>query len=392
VPSITFDLETVTPLFLGGADQSTAELRPPAFRGALRYWFRAIASSIASFEDVKAWEQKIFGSTDTCGAVIVRVQSKKVTSQLALHKQDDLPGLSYLYFSTYESRDKEARGCFAPGLSFKIVLQTRFPSPQNLKCLKLASGAIWALINLGGIGSRSNRGAGNLKLKEVHAQKVDISDIPFKGNTYLLADLLDQVCSDIRAIKEIYKETITVSRTDNLLSSEFDILDPQVANIYLWQPDRSEDIEEWDFILDAFGSKYQTFRKRYKNAVEDDYPQIKEWIRTRGKSSVTTVKRAAFGLPIQFYFTSLDKTNNRASLQANLSINRSSSPLHFKVIPINAHSFAILIIHFKTSLLPSNAKLLLSSGRDRVKSIAAPDQSIISEFISTLNASKVNFL
>ncbi len=48
MPSITFDLETVTPLFLAGADQQKAELRPPAFRGALRYWFRAIAASITA--------------------------------------------------------------------------------------------------------------------------------------------------------------------------------------------------------------------------------------------------------------------------------------------------------------------------------------------------------
>jgi len=40
--SLTITLETVTPLFLGGADPRGApELRPPAFRGAMRYWLRA---------------------------------------------------------------------------------------------------------------------------------------------------------------------------------------------------------------------------------------------------------------------------------------------------------------------------------------------------------------
>jgi CRISPR-associated protein Cmr1 len=39
---ITVKLETVTPLFLGGADpRGEPELRPPAFRGAMRYWLRA---------------------------------------------------------------------------------------------------------------------------------------------------------------------------------------------------------------------------------------------------------------------------------------------------------------------------------------------------------------
>lgn len=40
--TLTVTLETVTPLFLGGADPRGApELRAPAFRGALRYWLRA---------------------------------------------------------------------------------------------------------------------------------------------------------------------------------------------------------------------------------------------------------------------------------------------------------------------------------------------------------------
>jgi len=37
--SWTVTLETVTPLFLGGADPRGApELRAPALRGAMRYW------------------------------------------------------------------------------------------------------------------------------------------------------------------------------------------------------------------------------------------------------------------------------------------------------------------------------------------------------------------
>lgn len=40
---LTLTLETVTPLFLGGADPRGApELRAPAFRGMMRYWFRAV--------------------------------------------------------------------------------------------------------------------------------------------------------------------------------------------------------------------------------------------------------------------------------------------------------------------------------------------------------------
>jgi CRISPR-associated protein Cmr1 len=38
---LTFDLEVVTPLFLGGANQQ-AELRAPTFKHLGRWWFRAV--------------------------------------------------------------------------------------------------------------------------------------------------------------------------------------------------------------------------------------------------------------------------------------------------------------------------------------------------------------
>ena len=40
--NITIKLETVSPLFLGGTEPcGESELRPPAIRGAMRYWLRA---------------------------------------------------------------------------------------------------------------------------------------------------------------------------------------------------------------------------------------------------------------------------------------------------------------------------------------------------------------
>ncbi len=46
-PSLTVTLETVTPLFLGGADPRGApELRAPSFRGAMRYWLRAALGTV----------------------------------------------------------------------------------------------------------------------------------------------------------------------------------------------------------------------------------------------------------------------------------------------------------------------------------------------------------
>ena len=55
----------VTPLFMSGANQEEAELRPPSFKGVLRYWYRAIVlSEYKDWKKVQEAEEKLFGSSE----------------------------------------------------------------------------------------------------------------------------------------------------------------------------------------------------------------------------------------------------------------------------------------------------------------------------------------
>ena len=49
---VTFTLQTITPLFLAGADQTKAELRAPSFRGLMRYWQRALVGGMVPDLDI----------------------------------------------------------------------------------------------------------------------------------------------------------------------------------------------------------------------------------------------------------------------------------------------------------------------------------------------------
>ena len=47
MPSETFKLKVLTPMFMGGADSDgEPELRAASIRGAMRFWFRAIAGAV----------------------------------------------------------------------------------------------------------------------------------------------------------------------------------------------------------------------------------------------------------------------------------------------------------------------------------------------------------
>jgi CRISPR-associated protein Cmr1 len=388
MPSITFDLETVTPLFLAGADQTTAELRPPAFRGALRYWFRAIAASIASPNIVRTWEDKVFGNTDGGGAVTIRVPKQPI-SKCPFKEGQGFPGLIYLFFSTYGDNKRKQRGYFPPSSHFKVILQTRLNREEDQQCLKLAIGAMWLLIHLGGIGSRSNRGGGNLKVRD-QCQPLNLG-LEFKIQSADTRSLSQELSQGIRSVKELYQEIIAPNQTPQVSApTQFDILHSQTSSIYLWQSNTTKKNDCWNTLLDDFGVHYQSFRSRYKNARQDDYQEIKEWLKSKGGSSITTVKRAAFGLPIQFRFRSLN--NQSAFVKATGKINRSTSPIHIKVIELSNNEKVVVIVHFKTSLLPNAQTLLVSSNSaSKPTSCTAPNQNIIDrEFIPSLHPTTVN--
>ncbi|HVB61436.1 MAG TPA: type III-B CRISPR module RAMP protein Cmr1, partial [Ktedonobacteraceae bacterium] len=75
---VIFDVETITPLFLAGADQETAELRAPSFRGVMRYWLRALVGGMVGtdakgLESVKKKETEVFGATDRGSTIAIHV-------------------------------------------------------------------------------------------------------------------------------------------------------------------------------------------------------------------------------------------------------------------------------------------------------------------------------
>lgn len=147
-------LETVTPVFLGGADQKP-ELRPPSIRGQLRYWLRAALGGIVGNQDLevlKKTESELFGSTEGTGAVAVRASwlNSKIP---ALVKEDALP---------HKSADHPAvMDGFPAGAPFNVTLSQRDGSDDVWLS---AVSAFLLTVAYGGLGRRCRRGWGSLRI------------------------------------------------------------------------------------------------------------------------------------------------------------------------------------------------------------------------------------
>lgn len=163
-----FEVEIVTPLFLGGADPKKAELRVPSIKGALRFWWRAIYAHL-SLNVLKEQESKIFGDAgDIYGKSKVHI---KICNTLIYNGNDR-------YNPVPHKNVRFSFPCFSPGQSFSLKI---CGDKKSFDLLKLVS-------VLGGLGKRSRRGFGSFVIK-----KIDGIDFCFDYTADNTLKLLDNI-------------------------------------------------------------------------------------------------------------------------------------------------------------------------------------------------------
>lgn len=145
----SYKLTIMTPLLLHGSNPTTAtELRPPSFRGEIRYWFRACAGAVIPGNHLKGLhtlEGAIWGNTDNGGAVSTRIANP---NGLMMGNQVLLP-----------HKGGASRPAIRSG-NFEIILSARRPVSNEL--WQTARDSLELAIVMGAFGQRARRGFGAL--------------------------------------------------------------------------------------------------------------------------------------------------------------------------------------------------------------------------------------
>lgn len=166
-------LQVRTPLF-GGEDPTGndgAPARVPSIRGALRFWFRAVAAGhgVSGLKELWDAEQEVFGSTENPSAIRLRVPRQPtmggrgskptwaITEQRA--RRPGFDGAQYLLGQgLWDYRSGLRRGYVDPGAEFG--LDVRFGGDERVDARFML--ALWAWLTYGGLGARTRRGFGQL--------------------------------------------------------------------------------------------------------------------------------------------------------------------------------------------------------------------------------------
>lgn len=169
MPQLRLTIQTITPLLMYGADnkddrtnssiRAEPELRATAIRGLLRYWLRAVlGGKFTAISKVYEHESAILGSTDTGSRINVRVQTGR-SMQIA-ENQTVLPRQTRGYSLTHTG--------FVPNSEFRITLSTH---PLDKSGVLDENGdlvkAVFLMTHFSGLGRRSRRGSGNMRVVEV---------------------------------------------------------------------------------------------------------------------------------------------------------------------------------------------------------------------------------
>jgi len=258
----------VTPMFIGGADGSPTDgIRPPSFKGALRFWWRAL--NWGKYQNLTKLHEK---EAELFGSAAKKVDGEQVGGQgkflltmkeLGIRKTiNDWPkantGAGYLAYGIVDSKGGK-RGTPVPhkigimeGLRFTVTL--RFHPTAKEEDIKSIEGALNVMGLLGGLGSRNRRGHGSIARED-------------QGNLLGLSEYKEQ-------LKGIFNSTASIAKYSTFnKASLLKVLTP------------SHDPRQ---ALNAAGQRY----KDYRGSIVDQKN-----------------KRISFGLPLQ----GVDEKTRRAS-------------------------------------------------------------------------------
>ncbi|MCP4109557.1 MAG: type III-B CRISPR module RAMP protein Cmr1 [Desulfobacteraceae bacterium] len=184
---IQFDLETVTPMFMSGANQREFELRPPSFKGMMRFWWRAFywgknAEQITP-QDIEKAEGKIFGTASGKGekkgqksGFSIRLTTPDTKGSLEPFPKHNVKAasgerpvniLEYLAYGTHEYQKAERKNVF---IRQYLPVNSNFSVILNISDNKIAEEVVMSFYLtavFGGVGAKSRNGFGGLVIRKI---------------------------------------------------------------------------------------------------------------------------------------------------------------------------------------------------------------------------------
>ncbi|MBA3473291.1 MAG: type III-B CRISPR module RAMP protein Cmr1 [Rubrobacter sp.] len=359
------EMKLVSPAFVGGADQDRAELRVASLRGLLRFWWRATQPPMSARELLRK-ESDLFGSTETGQSkFLMRIMEDKTRPLPAGATVNN--SIGYLGYGIAEyKRDNRRVETIRDALDAgsKFTLQLLFKKGADKHENELLD-ALWCLTHLGGMGSRSRRGFGSMVVTGVEG-----ADFPG----------LPRSPEDLKERIEEKFEGLSVCERAGL--PEYTALSRHAA-VTVWRLRT----KSWGDALRLVGDRLNGFRSAQRTErFHDDRDLIRDYA-FEGKEPARAPRRAAFGLPHNYFFK---QTNTQVNV-SGADHDRRASPLFIHLHELRGGEIAAVLSLIPARFLPEGEQVKIgpASGRGAQNVPPPPDFAPVRDFLSSLEALEV---
>ena len=340
-----------TPMFCGGAHQERAELRPPSFKGVLRFWWRALAWSRldGDLKAIRREEDALFGSASGGQARVsialatpnepTELSSRKVLKDAGAVVGEGARYLGYGVMKAFGHGAGEiSRACLRAPFEFTVRARARGLSVEQSQSLQ---DALIAVGLFGGMGTRSRKGYGSLAIRSLRVAGAERWSVP-------------------RSTEELLQRIRAFTGADSPRDwPNFTALSEKTRHL-LVTSDTKRPLE----LLDLIGREFMRYRSWGHNGTvlgqpsernfKDDHDLMK------GTQRRTHPRRIAFGLPHNYGGNHRDQVGPYES-----GLDRRASPLFIHLHECAGKPAAVL------SLLPArflpDGKSDISVGGSRVR-------------------------
>ncbi len=381
----------VTNLFMGNALQN-AELRPPSFKGLLRWWFRAGGGSLEEEKRIFGWT----GRVSRAGLVNLRISKQNTKNShfsKEFHREEGFvisgSGLNYIGFALDERFKREQKGRRRRQyIEGTFTLEILFHPLASEEDIRKFFATLWLAVNLGNFGSRSRRCFGSLRI--LHIDPDPPVEIRFGPDLSDPGQWIKQSIEEIRGILNsrprrdlpfIGNMKIFRVRKENWRNYHSWIKNVQKGRrgkyiVKEWA--RGKDSQKLLFekpldMCDFMGFLMQAYRSYY----EPDHTNMYNILVNRNTGS-NVVNRVGFGLPLPFFFRSAKKRGT-VNLKMGNATARRASPLILKVLS-DGKNFEGFFIHMESTFKPGNASVEVNGTKVNY------ERDIIRDFLQSLES------
>lgn len=385
----TLHYRIVTPMFLGGENQQAdaKQFRNASFKGALRFWWRALnwgqafkdagQQPTAALQALHQREGDLFGlASDGKGSRQSRVQ---IHSDLRALKQPGmaLQSVSYLLGQgLFHSGDGVTRQYLEGG---ELTIRLSFKPGMAEADIQSVEQAAIALGLLGGLGSRARKGLGSLALHKLERPGQPVREFATVESIAAFIQALDfsaPVDAPLSAFTQATRIDVSASAGKALDALAAIGNELQLYRGYGRHNPRT--------------NQHEVNEQKARQKFPEDHHNV--LAATQGGRLQQLPKRAVFGLPHNYFFSSIQEGDNSLDLTAQNpesagqeTDGRRASPLLVHIHPLKDGQFIAIQTLLPEVFLPQGVGLSVKVGAPKKKKrpVPAPRETTVDYAVIT---------